>query len=169
MAAAARGSGRASAPGLLLLLLVPLLWAPAGVRAVPDEALSHRNKEPPAPAQQLQPQPAAVQGPEPARVEVSGKGPGGRGCGAGGAGYQARRCRSAALDSGCRRGEGSSAPASRGGRPGSVPFPGGPWPLPAPYGGGESRAGGHCKPLVRQDADAAEEEGVLLIRWILES
>ncbi|CAI9171997.1 unnamed protein product [Rangifer tarandus platyrhynchus] len=69
MAAAARGSGRASAPGLLLLLLVPLLWAPAGVRAVPDEALSHRNKEPPAPAQQLQPQPAAVQGPEPARVE----------------------------------------------------------------------------------------------------
>uniref|UniRef100_A0AC11BYY7 Transmembrane protein 165 n=1 Tax=Ovis aries TaxID=9940 RepID=A0AC11BYY7_SHEEP len=69
MAAAARGSGRASAPGLFLLLLVPLLWAPAGVRAVPDEALSHRNKEPPAPAQQLQPQPAAVQGPEPARVE----------------------------------------------------------------------------------------------------
>lgn len=43
MAAAARGSGRASAPGLFLLLLVPLLWAPAGVRAVPDEALSHRN------------------------------------------------------------------------------------------------------------------------------
>lgn len=71
MAAAARGSGRASAPRLLLLLLFPLLWAPAGVRAVPDEDLSHRNKEPPAPAQQLQQQPAAVQGPEPARAEVS--------------------------------------------------------------------------------------------------
>ncbi|XP_032488795.1 transmembrane protein 165 isoform X1 [Phocoena sinus] len=69
MAAAARGSGRASAPRLLLLLLFPLLWAPAGVRAVPDEDLSHRNKEPPAPAQQLQQQPAAVQGPEPARAE----------------------------------------------------------------------------------------------------
>lgn len=71
-AAAARGSGRASACRLLLLLLlVPLLWAPAGVRAAPDEDLSHRNKEPPAPAQQLQPQPAAGQGPEPARAEVS--------------------------------------------------------------------------------------------------
>ncbi|KAJ8795400.1 hypothetical protein J1605_018415 [Eschrichtius robustus] len=69
MAAAARGSGRASAPRLLLLLLFSLLWAPAGVRAVPDEDLSHRNKEPPAPAQQLQQQPAAVQGPEPARAE----------------------------------------------------------------------------------------------------
>ncbi|XP_057358222.1 transmembrane protein 165 isoform X2 [Manis pentadactyla] len=69
MAAAARGSGRASACRLLLLLLVPLLWAPAGVRAAPDEDLSHRNKEPPAPAQQLQPQPAAGQGPEPARAE----------------------------------------------------------------------------------------------------
>nr|XP_036874599.1 transmembrane protein 165 [Manis javanica] len=69
-AAAARGSGRASACRLLLLLLlVPLLWAPAGVRAAPDEDLSHRNKEPPAPAQQLQPQPAAGQGPEPARAE----------------------------------------------------------------------------------------------------
>ncbi|ELK03677.1 Transmembrane protein 165 [Pteropus alecto] len=68
-AAAARGSGRASAPWLLLLLLVPLLCVPAGVRAVPDEDLSHRNKEPPAPAQQLQPQPAAAQGPEPARAE----------------------------------------------------------------------------------------------------
>ncbi|XP_014705660.3 putative divalent cation/proton antiporter TMEM165 [Equus asinus] len=67
--AAARGSGRASAPRLLLLLLFPLLWAPAGVRAVPEEDLSHRNKEPPAPAQQLQPQPAAGQGPEPARAE----------------------------------------------------------------------------------------------------
>ncbi|XP_045389009.1 transmembrane protein 165 isoform X3 [Lemur catta] len=65
MAAAARGGCRASAPRLLLLLLVPLLWA--GVRAGPDEDLSHRNKEPPAPAQQLQP--AAVQGPEPARAE----------------------------------------------------------------------------------------------------
>lgn len=69
--AAARGSGRASAPRLLLLLLLPLLWAPARVRAVPDEDLSHRNKEPPAPAQQLQPQPVAVQGPEPPRAEVS--------------------------------------------------------------------------------------------------
>ncbi|XP_011360927.1 transmembrane protein 165 [Pteropus vampyrus] len=68
-AAAARGSGRASAPWLLLLLLVPLLCVPSGVRAVPDEDLSHRNKEPPAPAQQLQPQPAAAQGPEPARAE----------------------------------------------------------------------------------------------------
>uniref|UniRef100_A0A8C3WQR3 GDT1 family protein n=1 Tax=Catagonus wagneri TaxID=51154 RepID=A0A8C3WQR3_9CETA len=69
MAAAAPGSGRASAPRLLLLLLLPLPWAPAGVRAVPDDDLSHRNKEPPAPAQQLQPQPAAAQGPEPARAE----------------------------------------------------------------------------------------------------
>nr|XP_055150630.1 transmembrane protein 165 isoform X1 [Symphalangus syndactylus] len=69
MAAAAPGNGRASAPWLLLLFLVPLLWAPAAVRAGPDEDLSHRNKEPPAPAQQLQPQPVAVQGPEPARVE----------------------------------------------------------------------------------------------------
>ncbi|XP_062963358.1 putative divalent cation/proton antiporter TMEM165 [Cynocephalus volans] len=68
-AAAARRGGRASAPRLLLLLLLPLLWAPAGVRAGPDEDLSQRNKEPPAPVQQLQPQPAAVQGPEPARVE----------------------------------------------------------------------------------------------------
>lgn len=89
-AAAARGSGRASAPWLLLLLLVPLLWVPAGVRAVPDEDLSHRNKEPPAPAQQLQPQPAAAQGPEPARAEVSRTGQGGRRCGAGCTGYQAR-------------------------------------------------------------------------------
>uniref|UniRef100_A0A2K6LIY1 GDT1 family protein n=2 Tax=Colobinae TaxID=9569 RepID=A0A2K6LIY1_RHIBE len=69
MAAAAPGNGRASAPRLLLLFLVPLLWAPAAVRAGPDEDLSHRNKEPPAPAQQLQQQPVAVQGPEPARVE----------------------------------------------------------------------------------------------------
>ncbi|XP_027456097.1 transmembrane protein 165 isoform X2 [Zalophus californianus] len=68
-AAAARGSGRASAPRLLLLLLLALLWAPTGVGAVPNEDLSHRNKEPPAPAQQLQPQPAAVQGPEAARAE----------------------------------------------------------------------------------------------------
>lgn len=74
MAAAARGSGRSSAPRLLLLLLVPLLWAPTGVRAGPDEDLSHRNNDPPAPAQQLQAQPAAVQGPEPARAEVSGLG-----------------------------------------------------------------------------------------------
>ncbi|XP_066136134.1 putative divalent cation/proton antiporter TMEM165 isoform X1 [Saccopteryx bilineata] len=72
MAAARRWSGRASAPRLLLFLLLPLLWAPAGVRAVPDEDLSHRNKEPPAPAQQLQPQPVAAQGPEPVRAE---KGP----------------------------------------------------------------------------------------------
>ncbi|KAM5272131.1 putative divalent cation/proton antiporter TMEM165 [Ctenodactylus gundi] len=69
MAAAARGGGRASAPGLLLLLLVPLLWVSAGVRAAPDEDMSHRNKDPPVPAQQLQPQPAAAQGPEPARAE----------------------------------------------------------------------------------------------------
>ncbi|XP_037367536.1 transmembrane protein 165-like [Talpa occidentalis] len=54
---------RASALRLLLLLLAPLL------RAVPEEDLSHRNKEPPAPAQQLQPQPAAGQGPEAARAE----------------------------------------------------------------------------------------------------
>uniref|UniRef100_A0A8D2DPD2 GDT1 family protein n=1 Tax=Sciurus vulgaris TaxID=55149 RepID=A0A8D2DPD2_SCIVU len=66
---AAWGSGRASAPRLLLLLLVPLLWSVVGVRAGPDEDLSHRNKEPPAAAQQLQPQPAGVQGPEPARAE----------------------------------------------------------------------------------------------------
>ncbi|KAM5282025.1 putative divalent cation/proton antiporter TMEM165 [Hipposideros larvatus] len=69
-AAAARDSGRTSAPRLLVLLLVPLLWASAGVRAVPDEDL--RNKEPLAPVQQLQPQPAAAQVPEPARAE---KGP----------------------------------------------------------------------------------------------
>nr|XP_035976683.1 transmembrane protein 165 isoform X2 [Halichoerus grypus] len=68
-AAAARGSGRASAPRLLLLLLLALLLGPTGVGAVPDEDLSHRNKEPPASAQQLQPQPAAVQGPEAARAE----------------------------------------------------------------------------------------------------
>nr|KAF6503082.1 transmembrane protein 165 [Molossus molossus] len=67
--AAAPGSGSASAPRLHLFLLFLLLWTPAGVRAVPDEDLSHRNKEPPAPAQQLQPQPVAVQGPEPARAE----------------------------------------------------------------------------------------------------
>lgn len=66
--AAARGSGRASAPRLLLLLLLPLLWAPAGVRAAPDED-GLRNQEPPAPAQQLQPQPVAAQGPEPPRAE----------------------------------------------------------------------------------------------------
>lgn len=94
MAAAAPGNGRASAPQLLLLFLVPLLWAPAAVRAGPDEDLSHRNKVSPAFAQQLQQQPVAVQGPEPARVEVSGPGWGGggwgrRGCGAGCAGYQA--------------------------------------------------------------------------------
>uniref|UniRef100_A0A2K5JKK4 GDT1 family protein n=1 Tax=Colobus angolensis palliatus TaxID=336983 RepID=A0A2K5JKK4_COLAP len=69
MAAAAPGNGHASASRLLLLFLLPLLWAPAAVRAGPDEDLSHRNKEPPAPAQQLQQQPVAVQGPEPARVE----------------------------------------------------------------------------------------------------
>ncbi|XP_032962038.1 transmembrane protein 165 [Rhinolophus ferrumequinum] len=71
-AAAMRHSGRTSVPRLLLLLLVPLLWASAGVRAVPEEDLSHRNKEPPAPVQQLQPQPAAAQVPEPVRAE---KGP----------------------------------------------------------------------------------------------
>lgn len=86
-AAAARDSGRTSAPRLLVLLLVPLLWASAGVRAVPDEDL--RNKEPLAPVQQLQPQPAAAQVPEPARAEVSRTGRGGRGCGARCAGYQA--------------------------------------------------------------------------------
>ncbi|XP_021506612.1 transmembrane protein 165 [Meriones unguiculatus] len=72
MAAAARGSGRAPTRRLLALpLLLPLLllWAPGGVRAGPEEDLSHRNQEPPAPAQQLQPQPAAVQGLEPARAE----------------------------------------------------------------------------------------------------
>uniref|UniRef100_A0A671DZI5 GDT1 family protein n=1 Tax=Rhinolophus ferrumequinum TaxID=59479 RepID=A0A671DZI5_RHIFE len=68
-AAAMRHSGRTSVPRLLLLLLVPLLWASAGVRAVPEEDLSHRNKEPPAPVQQLQPQPAAAQVPEPVRAE----------------------------------------------------------------------------------------------------
>ncbi|XP_076993028.1 putative divalent cation/proton antiporter TMEM165 [Tamandua tetradactyla] len=70
MAAAGR-SDRASGLGLLLLLLVPLLSARVGVRAAPDEDPNHRNKEPPAPVQQLQlqPQPAAVQGPEPARGE----------------------------------------------------------------------------------------------------
>lgn len=52
-----------------MLLLLPLLWAPAGVRAGPEEDLSHRNQDLPAPAQQLQPQPAAVQGLEPARAE----------------------------------------------------------------------------------------------------
>lgn len=68
MAAAAAGtSGRASVLQLLLVLL--LLWAPAVVRAVPEEDPNLRNKEPPAPAQQLQPQPAVAQGPEPARVE----------------------------------------------------------------------------------------------------
>lgn len=67
--AAARGSGRASAPRLLLVLLLLLVWATAGVLPVPDEDLSHRNKEPPAPAQQLQAQPVAGQGPEPARAE----------------------------------------------------------------------------------------------------
>lgn len=67
---AARGSCRAPTRRLLVLLLLPLLWAPVGVRAGPDEDLSHRNQEPPAPAQQLQPQPAAVQGLEPARAEV---------------------------------------------------------------------------------------------------
>lgn len=83
MAAAARGSGRAPMRRLLvLLLLLPLLWAPAGVRAGPEEDLSHRNQEPPAPAQQLQPQPqpAAVQGLEPARAEVR-VGAGGDGAG----------------------------------------------------------------------------------------
>ncbi|XP_034365342.1 putative divalent cation/proton antiporter TMEM165 [Arvicanthis niloticus] len=69
MAAAARGSGRAPTRRLLVLLLLPLLWAPVGVRAGPEEDLSHRNQEPPAPVQQLQPQPAAVQGLEPARAE----------------------------------------------------------------------------------------------------
>ncbi|KAM6150391.1 putative divalent cation/proton antiporter TMEM165 isoform 2-T2 [Erethizon dorsatum] len=69
MAAAARRSGRSSAPRLLVLLLFALLWAPAGVRAGSDEDLSHRNNDPPAPAQQLQAQPVAVQGPEPARAE----------------------------------------------------------------------------------------------------
>ncbi|XP_012784058.2 transmembrane protein 165 [Ochotona princeps] len=70
MAAAGPGSGRASAPGpLLLLLLLLLLGAPARVQAGPDEDFSHRNKEPLAPAQQLQPQPAAVQGLEAVRAE----------------------------------------------------------------------------------------------------
>lgn len=88
--AAARGSGRASVLWLLLLLLVPLLWVPAGVRAVPDEDLSHRNKGPPAPALKLQPQSEAAKVPEPARAEVSRTGQGGRRCGAGCTGYQAR-------------------------------------------------------------------------------
>lgn len=82
MAASARGSGRAPTRRLLVLLLLPLLWAPAGVRAGPEEDLSHRNQEPPAPAQQLQPQPAAVQGLEPARAEVRA-GAGGDGAGGG--------------------------------------------------------------------------------------
>lgn len=110
-AAATRDRGRASAPRLLLLLLVPLLWASAGVRAVPDEDL--RNKEPLAPVQQLQPQPAAAQVPEPARAEVSRTGRGGRGCGARCAGYQALgRPRAPPSFLGCRRGCGG------GGEPG---------------------------------------------------
>lgn len=92
MAASARGSGRAPTRRLLVLLLLPLLWAPAGVRAGPEEDLSHRNQEPPAPAQQLQPQPAAVQGLEPARAEVRARAGGvGRAEAAEpAAGYQAR-------------------------------------------------------------------------------
>nr|AAA40456.1 transmembrane protein precursor [Mus musculus] len=69
MAAAARGSGRAPTRRLLVLLLLQLLWAPAGVRAGPEEDLSHRNQEPPAPPSSCSPQPAAVQGLEPARAE----------------------------------------------------------------------------------------------------
>lgn len=79
MAAAAPGSGFSAAPRLVVLLLVPLLWASAGVRAGSDGDLSHRNNDPPAPAQQLQAQPLAVQGPEPALAEVSW--PGARGMG----------------------------------------------------------------------------------------
>ncbi|MEJ1274686.1 transmembrane protein 165 [Cricetulus griseus] len=66
---AARGSCRAPTRRLLVLLLLPLLWAPAGVHAGPDEDLSHRNQKPPAPAQQLKSQSAAVKGLEPARAE----------------------------------------------------------------------------------------------------
>ncbi|XP_055967480.1 transmembrane protein 165 [Sorex fumeus] len=51
---------------LPLLVLLLLLWAPAVLRAAPEEDPGLRNQE--APAQQLQPQPA-VQGPEPARAE----------------------------------------------------------------------------------------------------
>uniref|UniRef100_A0A4X2KY86 GDT1 family protein n=1 Tax=Vombatus ursinus TaxID=29139 RepID=A0A4X2KY86_VOMUR len=54
-----------SPPLLLLLLLLTLL----GVQAVPEEDAGSRNKEPPAPLQQLQPQPAEAQGPEAARAE----------------------------------------------------------------------------------------------------
>lgn len=121
-ASAARGSGRASAPRLPLLLLLALLWAPTGVRAVPDEDLSHRNKEPQAPAQQLQP--AAVQGPEPARAEVS------RTCWAAGApGTRLAAAGSPALGHCGRRGGGEPAPAPWGWRrwrallPGSRPAP----------------------------------------------
>lgn len=106
--AAAPGSGRASAPRLLaLLLLLPLLWAPARVRAAPDED-SLRNKEPPAPAQQLQPQPVAAQGPEPPRAEVSRPGRAGR---ARRAGLRVPGSRPPAA------GEGSLQPSSRGWEP----------------------------------------------------
>lgn len=157
-AAAMRHSGRTSVPRLLLLLLVPLLWASAGVRAVPEEDLSHRNKEPPAPVQQLQPQPAAAQVPEPVRAEVSRTGWGGRGCGAGCAGYQAH-CRPERRPRPWVAGGGEGSPAGLlemedcGGRF----FRGHAGPRPAPHGGGdgEPKQGARCNPLVREDLDGS--------------
>lgn len=72
---AALGGRRGSPQPLLLpppppLLLLLLLLTPLGVRAVPEEDAGSRNKEPPAPPQQLQPQPAEAQGPDAARAEV---------------------------------------------------------------------------------------------------
>ncbi|XP_072476906.1 putative divalent cation/proton antiporter TMEM165 isoform X1 [Notamacropus eugenii] len=77
---AALGGRRRSPQPLLLppppppppLLLLLLLLTPLGVRAVPEEDAGGRNKEPPAPPQQLQPQAAEAPRPELARAE---KGP----------------------------------------------------------------------------------------------
>lgn len=138
---AARGSCPAPTRRLLVLLLLPLLlWAPVGVRAGPDEDLSHRNQEPPAPAQQLQPQPAAVQGLEPARAEVRAAA-GGDGAGAPSepaAGYQAPPRRRRPLSEAA--GGGEPAPASLAGRRVTDSFPGRGLASPGCLGEGKGRA-----------------------------
>lgn len=170
MAAAARGSGRASAPQLLLLLLFALPWAPTGVRSVPDEDLSHRNKEPPAPPQQLQPQPAAVQGPEPARAEVSRTGR--AGCGAGALGTRLAAAGSALLGPGCRRGGGEPAAAPCGWRRWRALLPGsGPASPGSLWGRGRERPARRPREASRPGAPGCCGRGMsfLLTRGVLKS
>lgn len=152
MAAAARGSGRASSR--------PGCFCPAGSSAVGlgrGPGCTRRSPQPPeqgtagARPGQLQPQPAAVQGPEPARVEVKGTAREGEAAELAAPQYQARRRRSAALDSGLPARGGGPRPRLPGVEDRGVCPPGwGPGLARLLMGEGRAELGGHCKPLVRE-------------------